>query len=102
VTDADGVLDVPLPPNARSGLLTIEDAEYELHFGVLNPVNTERGVRQRLVNLGFLDQPEAPDPDLRAALEAFQAQHQLEVSGAPDEDTRQKLLDEHDRRQPAG
>jgi N-acetylmuramoyl-L-alanine amidase len=98
-TDADGVIDVPLPPNAKRGLLTIEEAQYELRFGALDPVTSDLGARQRLANLGFLCKPDAPEQDLRAALEAFQSQHELSVTGVADDETQQKLLGEHDTRQ---
>src|SRR5690242_17148453 len=40
-TNGDGVLDVPIPPDARHGVLTLEedDTEYELSFGALTPVS---------------------------------------------------------------
>lgn len=99
-TDAEGVLDVTLPPTAVRGLLTLgqgeEEEEIELSFGRLDPVSEEAGVRQRLFNLGFLATPTASSEDLAAALRRFQAHHELEASGEIDDATRAKLAEVHD------
>ena len=53
-TDADGVLEEFIPPNARRGELMIGPDRYrrKLQFGFLEPTNTIRGIQQRLNNLG--------------------------------------------------
>jgi hypothetical protein len=102
-TDADGLIEVPLPPDARQGKLVIGEPgaalEFELHFGHLDPVDSIDGVQARLNNLGF--PCGAVDGVLgektKAALYAFQQfiGHE-KPSGEPDEATREKLIKLHD------
>ena len=103
VTDAEGVLDVSLPPNAMHGLLTLapgeDEEQIELSLGRLDPISEEQGVRQRLFNLGFLRVVEASAQDLGAALRRFQIRHDLEVSGERDDATLAKLAEVHDTTQ---
>lgn len=99
-TDGDGVLDVPIPPDAHRGLLFIEEdgAEYELRFGGLSPLAADSGVRHRLANLGYLRSEDAPDGDLPAAITMFQRKHGLEPTGVLDEDTAAELQGAHDEK----
>jgi hypothetical protein len=96
-TDSEGSLEHDIPPDAKTGTLVVDgDEEYELSLGKLDPVEEETGVKARLENLGFLADAETQDQEeLTAAIEAFQAEHELEATGKADDPTLQKLLEEH-------
>ena len=99
VTDAQGVLDVRLPNNARRGVLYIDEdgSEIELQFGRLAPITEDLGVRQRLANLGFLADARTTDEDeLAAALLDFQQRFELPETSEADQATRNKLVEVHD------
>jgi len=64
-------------------------------------VSTDEGVWQRLVNLGYSsrrDPGESPNDAnaLSLAVEAFQADHRLAITGTIDADTRDRLVTAHD------
>jgi N-acetylmuramoyl-L-alanine amidase len=98
-TDADGWLEVTIPPDAREGRLILPEAgeEYPLQLGHLDPVDTPRGVQQRLKNLGFYGGEIDGEigSKTRGALLAFQHRQNLEATGEIDDATRQALQDEH-------
>ena len=95
-TDGSGRLQQRISPNAQKAELLIEPHErYELKLGHLEPVDSEKGVRVRLVNLGFLGEVDALRREYKSALEQFQKFCSLTVTGEPDEATRNKLLEEH-------
>lgn len=91
-TDADGRIDVPIPPQARAASLTVgegDDAlEFRLRLGHLDPVDSERGLRSRLENCGY-------PGDLAGALRRFQHDHQLPETGEADPATVQALVTAH-------
>ena len=101
-TDGDGVVEVPVPPNAQRGTLTVgqdekDQQKFELRLSGLDPVASITGVQQRLENLGYpcpasgeLDEP------TRSALADFQRACDLEATGEPDQKTCDKLAAEHD------
>lgn len=98
-TDAEGVLRVSIPPNARSGILTIgeEKSVFNLQFGHIEPPNEIRGVQARLQNLGY----DCPingelDEETRSALRNFQYACELKETGEIDSSTLQKLDELHD------
>ncbi len=95
----DGVLEVPIDPTAREGVLLVgeEMEEYRVQLGNLDPVTEVTGVKARLRNLGYetgagqgLD-----DEDSREAISRFQGHERLEGTGTIDDATRQALLDRH-------
>jgi len=98
-TDANGELKEEIPANAGDGKLIVgsERQEYPLLFRKLDPITEISGVQARLYNLGFdvggIDGQLGPRT--RAAICDFQAQHDLEVTGNPDEATKQKLQELH-------
>lgn len=75
-TDANGVLEMHIPPNTRTGKLIIDETfeEYELSFGELSPISEEIGVRQRLKNLKYL-KPNAGQEEFKAAVIRFKIDH---------------------------
>lgn len=106
-TTGEGLIDVPIPPDARRGVLYIEedDAEHDVHFGGLDPMvgaagsaEPGLGVRQRLANLGYLRSVDAPDADMPAAIGMFQRRNGLDPTGVLDDPTADKLLQAHDKK----
>jgi Putative peptidoglycan binding domain len=101
-TDADGVLEEAIPPQAKQGRLVVgpDQEEIPLDFGYLDPSTEDSGVAQRLRNLGFY--PEAfasgPEDDLGLAIVTFQATFGLPASGEADPATRRKLEEIHDQK----
>lgn len=108
--DVDGVLasgalddaariDEPIPPNAKAGVLELYDrtrtllARMGFRLGEMDPVTTERGVAERLQNLGFgaCDESDA----LTDAIAHFQALHlgPEHVTGEMNDETRAKLIE---------
>ena len=101
-TDGDGCVQIPVVPNAREGLLIINkgrDGErvITLDLGAMDPIDEPAGVRKRLINLGYLCQPEGPEDseDLQAAVRKFQQEVGLDVSGKIDDPTRKKIKELH-------
>jgi len=98
-TDADGVAEVWIPPNAMKGKISFRDRgdEYELDLGGLDPLTEISGVQARLGSLGFYDGPvdgEMSD-ELEQAIRVVQERHDLEPTGKLDEATRNVILDEY-------
>ena len=98
-TDADGWLEQPIPPNARGGRLLVgRGAEvYPFQLGGIDPTEGLAGVQQRLSNLGLYGGPAdgQMNEQTRSAIAAFQAQRNLDVTGEPDQATRDALRDAH-------
>jgi N-acetylmuramoyl-L-alanine amidase len=118
-TDGDGQIIAPIARSERSATLTVGDEVYQIAIGDLDPVDTESGWQARLVNLGYLESPLPPlaeveeaeqDPDsedppyderaereheLRAAIEEFQFDNSLSVTGEMDSATQAKLEEIH-------
>lgn len=94
-TDANGKIEVRIPPNARLAVVLIGDERYELALGRVDPVSGEAGVRQRLENLGYLASKAVPASELAAAVARFQIEAQLEATGEVDDKTRERLRAAH-------
>jgi N-acetylmuramoyl-L-alanine amidase len=97
-TDGGGALVEWIPPGARYAKLTLADNEvYDLRLGHLMPASEPSGARDRLVNLGLLGSaaPPGESAEMRVALAAFQAQHQLPGTGQLDQATVTKLAEAH-------
>ena len=100
-TDPRGELDVPIPGNANRATLVVgvepDTFRYVLDLGEIEPVESVRGVQQRLRNLGF--GKAAVDgvvgPKTEEALRVFQKVNELPETGRPDTQTRQKLKENH-------
>ncbi len=95
-TNGEGQINVEVSPAARTAHVTVwpdgdegPPWEWTLRIGHLDPYDTDSGLRARLANLGY---PPGEDEDgLRDALERFQFDHDLEVTGALDDRTRDLL-----------
>ena len=100
-TDGDGTIRVGVPLDATRAevRLTVDGAE-EVHvfrLGHMDPVDTDNGVRARLVNLRYLriDGDRDLAADTRAALRRFQHEHGLADTGVADAGTRAALQQAH-------
>lgn len=91
-TDETGLLEQPIPGNARRGKLIIgpEQEEFQLELGAIEPIDTELGVRQRLGNLSY-----DCGPGFKSAIAAFQSDHGLKPTGEADAQTKTALVKEH-------
>lgn len=101
-TDPDGGVRLAIPPSAFEGELKVgpahAQATYQLSFGALPPIDTIRGLKSRLNNLGYDCGPidEIFDRETRAALRMFQDTSGLDPTGYPDEATMGHLQALHD------
>lgn len=93
-TDGKGLIEHAVPKTAKMGKLKIPklDLELPVKIGHLDPVDENTGQRGRLANLGY---DLGDDSQLRYAVEEFQCDHGLTVSGELDGATRSKLRDLH-------
>ena len=103
MTDAEGMVDQPVPPDAREGELVLwpsDDAKtmcrFKLALGALDPAGELTGAIARLANLGFAILGAENESASRGALREFQQAHGLEVTGALDAATSAKLRQLHD------
>jgi N-acetylmuramoyl-L-alanine amidase len=97
-TNEEGCICVPIPPEARDGLLTVFEDQtrqsYVLRLGAMDPVTELSGAAKRLRNLGFFIESESEE-GLAPAVREFQVQQNLEVTGRLDASTREALEREH-------
>jgi murein DD-endopeptidase MepM/ murein hydrolase activator NlpD len=93
-TDAQGSLEVAIPPNSRVGTLTVgtepKVKAFELQFGELQPIGEDEGLEARLRNLGFVERK------IEDALRSFQRRFGIEETGQADQATKDKLTEIHD------
>jgi hypothetical protein len=96
-SDGDGVVEIPVDKLTPDSTLSVDGSDLTLTIGRLNTVDdtTQAGWKARLFNMGFLIDPTVPDDDdeITFALQDFQAEHQLQVTGAFDDATKSKLKD---------
>ena len=94
-SDGTGGIEAEIPKTARNGKLRIPELEIEfpLQIGHLDPVEEEEGWGARLANLGYHTESLGDDnsDQLRWALEEFQCDHDLPVTGVLNDATRAKL-----------
>lgn len=97
-TDGDGFVDVSIPPNAQQGKLTMNPGQPDeriipLQLGTLGAAGEIAGMKRRLSNLGYNcgDQSNEITDDFREVLRLFQESYELEISGEPDDDTKNKI-----------
>lgn len=98
----DGYVEFRVPAEACTATLLVQGAdgkgqERHIVLGGLQAVDDEAGVEGRLRNLGFDTGPAVgKQPDAVAgALSGFQQRCALEPTGTPDDDTRERLAQEH-------
>jgi hypothetical protein len=95
-----GTLEKPLPhPLCDRASMTMKatgkhpELRWRLRLGHLGRIESDEGALARLRNLGYLRRvsDEAQSRERRSAIEEFQADHGLMLSGELDDDTRTKL-----------
>lgn len=93
-TDGDGFVEINVSPGVREGELRVRVrgsvTVFPLDFGHLDPISTDEGVTQRLLQLGYAM---ASAEDLDRAVTAFREDHALGAGGIDDQ-FRDKLLSE--------
>lgn len=100
-TDGDGFVIAKLPVHVTTATLEVqfpEDEEphtFTLKLGHLDPVTELSGVRQRLVNLGWLGHTTASDDEVVAAVRRWQRAKELTVTGRLDDAGREQLVSDH-------
>lgn len=98
-TNGEGRLEHEVPSTARRAHLKLGAGEaveeYELFLGHLDPIDSDTGLRARLVNAGFLRDPHADELKLSAAIEAFQTHFGMKPTGRANAATRDKLVEIH-------
>jgi hypothetical protein len=94
----DGEIEHEVPITTESCTLSVLDEEFSLRVGWLAPVDTPAGCRSRLDNLGYDPGKAEDDLDgaiLRSAIEEFQCDQGLDLTGACDDATQSKLIEVH-------
>lgn len=94
-SDGDGIVDGPAPRNVAAAGLKIDDNEFVVAVGRLDPIEDESGWQARLINLGYLEKPDPSfagaaqtrDREVKSAIEEFQCDQSIPLSGAMDDAT---------------
>lgn len=101
-TDANGMIEHSVPPDANGGRLEVGESgeeQYQLQLGHLDPEDGVRGAQARLRNLGFYrvsaEVNGEMDTETVAAIREFQEKNDLPVTGELDDATRDLLRDSH-------
>jgi Putative peptidoglycan binding domain len=95
-TDGSGRVEATVDKGARDVTLDAPDVAGTLQIGLLNPADdaSDAGYKARLFNLGFLWDASADDTDdeMVVAVQDFQEQYAIDVSGQLDDATKAQLL----------
>jgi N-acetylmuramoyl-L-alanine amidase len=101
-TDAKGELAHYLAPSAREAEILLRpeggpEERYPIALRDLDPIDTVRGVKLRLRNLGYYGGriDDVLGPEVVEAMRGFQARSGLPATDAPDAATRDALLEAH-------
>ncbi len=104
-TDANGRFEQPVPKTAQRATLMFQDHDQPfdilvpMRIGHLDPVTEPSGQKARLNNLGYFPGPidgQSDDPQqFPSAVEEFQCDHDLPVTGVCGVDTQAKLTEAH-------
>lgn len=96
-TDGDGKLVTAISKRAKVASLEVDELVLSLNIGELDPISEDSGLAQRLSNLGYFVPPaDQRDPDeLRSAIEEFQLEQGLEVTGERSSALEQKVTELH-------
>lgn len=101
-TNGEGEIRQKVLPTAVRGVLRVgegDDEVYELDLRHLDPVETERGQKQRLLNLGYLlgevDEKDDESGLVTSAIRSFQDDFHLEVTGVMNKKTQDALRTAH-------
>ncbi len=97
--DGSGLVEANVDKTDQTVHVNQGDAVFALAVAAINPNDdvTEAGYKARLYNLGFLWDPTADESDdeMVIALQDFQAEYQLPVTGQLDDATRAQLAQAH-------
>ncbi|MBX7081845.1 MAG: peptidoglycan-binding protein [Nannocystaceae bacterium] len=95
--DGDGRLAVAVPAGARGGTLVVAFRRFALAFDALPPAHTVAGAQERLNHLHVYSGPVDGElgPMTKSAIERFQRQQRLSVTGALDDETVTQLVRAH-------
>ena len=96
-TDGDGLAKKTIAADAVNGLFQIIQMEIPVKIGFLDPADQPSGSRARLTNLGYYWGPQ-DDSDplaLQSAIEEFQCDQTLKVTGKMDQATQDRLKSVH-------
>lgn len=95
----DGLIEAAIPVTAVKGSLKVPELglELPLKIGFLDPPEEDSGWQARLINLGYHAGPvgDTDEEQLGYAIEEFQCDHKLPVTGELDAATRTKLKEAH-------
>ncbi len=96
-TGGDGLIEREIHRDAASGMLSIQEMEIPVKIGHMDPEDTPSGQQARLTNLGYYWGPAdgASEQALKSAIEEFQCDHGLKVTGVCDATTQNKLKEVH-------
>lgn len=98
-TNGQGKIEQAIAATSEDGILHIPtlDMEVPVKIGHLDPTDEELGWRQRLINLGYHAEAlnDEDDRKLRQAVEEFQCDYKMKITGELDASTRAKLKDVH-------
>ena len=97
-TNGDGLLEHVIPADAREGVLRIEDFDpISLELGKLDLIDTVTGIQQRLTNLNYpCGAINGINGKLtKAAVTAWQQEHNLQVDGIVGPETRKSIENEY-------
>jgi N-acetylmuramoyl-L-alanine amidase len=93
--DGTGLVETTIDKTAQELTLEAPDVSFTLDVGAINPADdtSDAGYKARLFNLGFLWDPTVSDTDdeMVIALQDFQAQYSLTISGQLDDATKSQL-----------
>jgi hypothetical protein len=92
-TDGDGLVDQTIAAKAHIARLVVEDADFSIQIGDLNPLPDQSAWEARLNNLGYQVPPadDRDDDEVRSALEEFQCDYGLQLTGQQDDATKAKI-----------
>lgn len=96
-TDGDGMIEQVVTAGEQDGKLLVGERVLPLKIGHLDPIDEHAGQQERLTNLGYRagKEDDADDPLFRSAVEEFQCDHDLTVTGVVDPETQGKLQEIH-------
>lgn len=96
VTDGAGTITTAISKSARTGTLVVQDLDLPLLIGHLDPVEEKSGQLGRLNNLGYeAGEPDSPHILFRSAVEEFQCDQKMAVTGKCDTATQARLKRVH-------
>lgn len=96
-TDADGLLEIDIPPKASKAVVTFKKGGdvHILNLGHADPAKEPSGAVTRLKNLGYDPGDDSLSPRFKAAVKRFQGAQGMEITGELDDETMEKLKEAH-------